>query len=79
LASSSDPINLRISENRLDDLPHQTTIVREFYNPDNPIQNVSNVKIVIDFYYKFITLLLCLQKNEQPVTQETTNPNFSNR
>ncbi|KAL5233216.1 hypothetical protein ACI65C_000626 [Semiaphis heraclei] len=54
LASSSDPINLRMSENRLEDLPHQTMIVRGLHNP---IPN----------------------KNEHPVTQETTNTNLSNR
>ncbi|KAL4091039.1 hypothetical protein QTP88_025780 [Uroleucon formosanum] len=54
LASSSDPINPRMSENGLEDLPHQNMIVHGLHNP-------------------------ILNKNEQPVTQETTNTNFFNR
>ncbi|XP_003245868.1 E3 ubiquitin-protein ligase TRIM37 isoform X2 [Acyrthosiphon pisum] len=54
LASSSDPINLRMSENVLEDLSRQTMIVRGLHNP-------------------------IVNKNEQPVTQETTNTNLSNR
>jgi len=50
LASSSDPINLRMSENGLEDLSRQTMIVRGLHNP---LLNVNNVKTIINFDFDF--------------------------
>jgi len=42
VASSSDPINLRLSENGLEDLSRQTMIVRGLHNPKLNVNNVKN-------------------------------------